>query len=448
MAATTKLPKMPRELQRICSLISTAKLEYNLFKCEHIVEGANKNLDLLFLSNSDYQNASAILEKEGYLLYMDESVEKYKKMYVKVDKVNTILTAVHLHREIAWHGVPVLDKKKVFAGSKNNFPSSEDALLIHSAHALFENFKVSAFQKELLQKYSKESKDYAYVDQHLSAFGWKKAFHQFIINHYSVKKGMILSAYLGRFFRDPSLIASPLQKAGRRIWRSISLKRRGTLIAISGVNGSGKTTLVNQVLHNYQSITKFFHGQQGYYYGWDPFLPLTKILSRTAKNNNIYQKLNQKGLDHKADWKKEAILLYDCIEYLARYYAHIYPSLRQGKLVVTDRYCYDMYAQHSYAEKSRIMKILLPLFPKPDYFFVLHADIATIMNRDKNTKVLSNSIIKSAERNVHEPQELEDQIRRYQELQNRYAGIPIETTKAISENTTQIIQKSWPSLIR
>ena len=435
--------KMPVGLRGISEQFTKEGLQYNFFKCEHLFQGVNKNLDLLFLTEVDYQKASSLLEKEGYLLYMDESVEKYKKMYVKVEKKQ--LTAVHLHREVAWHGIITLDKHKIFARAQGNFPTPEDALLIHAAHALFENFKVSPLQKELLQKYRSEAQDHRYIFQHLSPFGWKKAFEQLVSADFSVKKEMVFSAYLGRFSRNPFLMVNPLSKISEKIWRSVSLRRRGVLIALSGVNGSGKTTLVNEILRSYQPITKFLHGQQGYYYGWDPFLPLTKLLSRAAKKKNLYQKLNQ---GTKVDLKKEAILAYNFVEYLARYLWQIYPALRKGKLVVTDRYFYDLYAQHSYAEKSKIISFLLRLFPKPDHFFVLQADVAALSRRDKNNLVLSDTVTRPAERKVHLREELEHQIKKYRTLKEKYEGILIETEKDLAENTLQVIQSSWPSLAR
>ncbi len=434
--------KMPEELQKICQSFSAAGLQYNFFKCEHIFQGANKNLDLLFLNQPDYQEASSILEKEGFLLYLGENVEKYKRMYVKLDK---ILTAVHLHREIAWHGIPVLDKMLVFERAKNNIPSAEDALLIHSAHALFENFKVTSFQKELLLKYRKEANDHKYISQHLSKFGWKKAFYQLQLDDFSIKKETIAQAYIGRWKQNPFLLYNFGSKIFTVFRRKISLKRSGVLIALSGVNGSGKTTIVNETLTAYHPITKFFHGQKGYYYGWDPFLPLTKALSRAAKKKKIYQELNQH--QQKIGLKKEAIVLYNFVEYLARYFCHIYPLLRKGQLVITDRYFYDIYAQHAYAEKSKIIKPLLRLFPRPDYFCILNADVPAIINRDKNTFLLSKTAARAAQRSIHSKKDLEDQIRRYFRLKALFNGHILETVKPVPENVAEIIRLTWKSLV-
>ena len=98
-----RLRKTPSEIMRIFCLFRQHHLSYNLFKCEHIFEGANKNLDILFETTRDYATASHLLEKEGYVLYLPERIEKYKKMYTLFR--DGVATRIHLHREIAWHGI-------------------------------------------------------------------------------------------------------------------------------------------------------------------------------------------------------------------------------------------------------------------------------------------------------------------------------------------------------
>ena len=134
--------KTPVGLLKIIAILKHSNLEYNLFKCEKVFEGGWNNLDILFKDTEDYEKASVILEKNNFELYLTETVEKYKRMYVKV--FGKRLYAVHIHREVAWHGIITLNKNHIFKRQKMenklvNIPSDEDALLIHSAHILFEN---------------------------------------------------------------------------------------------------------------------------------------------------------------------------------------------------------------------------------------------------------------------------------------------------------------------
>ena len=45
--------KTPKELMKVINLFGDNKLNYILFKCEHIFNGENKNLDIIFETNKD-----------------------------------------------------------------------------------------------------------------------------------------------------------------------------------------------------------------------------------------------------------------------------------------------------------------------------------------------------------------------------------------------------------
>ncbi|MBU0615820.1 MAG: hypothetical protein KJ601_07040, partial [Nanoarchaeota archaeon] len=141
---------------------------------------------------------------------------------------------------------------------------------------------------------------------------------------------------------------------------------------------------------------------------------------------------------------KEAVLLYSFIEYYFRYLFHVCPKLRNGKLVVTDRYFYDLYGQNNYSEKSLIVPLLLKLFPKPDYTFILDADYDVLTKRDKNVKVMSKVSTRDKVRRVHKIEDLQRQRQRYAKLK----GNKINTERSVKTNVQIIIDTTWRSLIR
>lgn len=435
--------KMPVELKKICNLFDKKLLNYLFLKCEHIFEGENKNLDLLFKYTEDYNFASRILQKEGYKLYLSENDEKYKRLYVKFE--NGMLNAVHLHREISWHNLIVLNKNIIFSRCKNEFPSPEDSLLIHSAHAIFENFKVKQYDRKLLEKYKKIAKDWRYIDFHLSEYGWKKYFYRFI-RDFSVPKKMVFHAYLSCLVKEPSQWFSLTSKLIKMLSRKFSLRRKGFLITLIGVNGAGKTTIANELLKVYKPLTDFLHGQKGYYFGWDPFLPTTKFLSKINKKN-AHEK-NNKNKNNNNNRGENLKYLYLYLEYLARYWVKIYPELRKGKIVITDRYFYDLFAQTKSENKSNklLLKLLL-FFPKPDFLFVLNAPLKTITNRDKNIKIMSQSIKKNNKRIIHSDEYLCLQKNRYLFLKKILDGEYINTSSKIDKNINLIVNKTWRKAI-
>lgn len=450
--------KTPVELLKIIDLFSKNKMDYLLFKCEHVFGGKNSNLDVLFRNGQNYNNASNLLKKEGFVLYLPEKVEKYKRMFVKV--IKNQLYAIHLHREIAWHGLKVLNKELIFQRKKElneiiAVPSKEDSLLIHSAHILFENFKIKERERQLISGYLQEKNDWQYINSQLRKNGWKKGFYKFL-NRFKKDENAsnqeIIGNYLNKLIKNPSEAVYLFKKIIKHLFTKINLRRKGNLVALIGVNGAGKTTLTKETLTKYAMISNFFNGQFGYYFGWEPFLPITKIISKRLKKKNkkVFNELNKKesGLKSKFSLIKEAILVYNYIEYLSRYIFIIYPKLRTGKLVFTDRYFYDLYAQYNYAPKSKIIKLLFSIYPKPDYLFVLDAKLETITKRDKNIEIFSKTTIKSSQRKVHETDYLKEQKERYGFLCRYFDGELLNTEQPIDLNINQIIQKTWVGLVK
>ncbi|MBT4804662.1 hypothetical protein HON71_00655 [Candidatus Woesearchaeota archaeon] len=433
------------ELHRIIQIFNKNGLNYNLFKCEHIFEGENKNLDIIFRTIEDYNKASKILNKENYLLYMSEKVERYKKMYLLFKK--EVVYAIHLHREVSWHGIIVLNKEKVFERARNNIPSPEDSLLIHSAHALFENFKISSFQRKLLAKYKKETKDKNYINSQLVKFGWKKEFYKFI-KDFSITKRLIVQIYFSCLIKHPLSILTLGNKLFKYIRRKISLERKCYLIALIGVNGSGKTTLTHKLLEKYENLTRFMGiKQERYYFGWVPFSFIAKIISKMFRRKAIFKETAVKSTVIKNNQKinknkmfQELLFLYNFCEYLYRYIFTIYPKLRTRKLLISDRYFYDIYGQYPSAKKSIIVPLLFKLFPSPDLLIILDANTKTIMKRNKAGQNLK--------RNVFPKEYLDCQKERYKEISTMFNAPIIDTENKLENNIDEITSHSWNSIIK
>ncbi len=424
---------MPAELQRILGLFDQQKVSYLLFKCEHILEGKNNNLDLL-LNDEDYRKAADILQEQGYVLYMDEKAEKYKKMYVQFDGKK--VSAIHLHREVAWHGNVVLDKEKIFERAQGIFPSPEDSLLIHSAHALFENFKVKKHHLKYLKKYKHETANWNYINLQLSEFGWKKAFRNFV-REFSISPTMIMRAYLSGSLKKPANAFNLALKFIGAAKRKISFGRKGYLIALIGMNGSGKSTTKEALLASYLPLSRFVAGQYGYYYGWKPSLLGKAItLFKKDKTDKMFDQVSEEKAQH-FNLFQELLFLFVYAKFVARYFRHIYPGLRRNKLVVTDRYFYDLYGQYPYSEKSKVLSFL-PI-PKPDRLVVLDAEIDSVMKRDKAGKYC---------RVVQPREKLEGQKKRYLKVAEKNAALIINTEDDFQENISRIIKNTWKSYLK
>jgi len=446
--------KTPLKIKEIIELFHQNKIEFILFKCEHILSGKNKNLDLLFKTKEGYDKASILLENNGFVLYLSEKVEKYKKMYVKFSTEE--YTRIHLHREISWHGLIVIDKKDIFYNCKKIdpyfvLPSNEDQLIIHAAHCIFENLIFKDYQMERIRELLGKKLNKNYINERLNHYGWKKEFHHVVncVNkNKQPKKSKLILKFITHSIKKPNSWTPILLKLKNIIFRKINLRRKGCLISLIGVNGSGKTTLANEVLKAYRPLTDSVSGQKGYYFGWVPFTPWAKFLSNKLKKNyvKLFREINETKKIKRNIIKDEIFFICNYIEYLIRYLFVIYPQLRKNKLVVTDRYFYDLYGQYNNSEKSSFLPKLLLYFPKPDYTFVLDAPLDSIIKRDKNTKVMHKDVKKDKIRTVHDRDYLLKQKRRYDFILKKIKANLIDTNEKLIINKRKIIKFSWKTI--
>ena len=221
-----------------------------------------------------------------------------------------------------------------------------------------------------------------------------------------------------------------------------NIRRKGCLIVLVGVNGAGKTTLAKELLKSYKPITDFFNGQKGYYFGWNPFLPTTKLLSGVLKlkkkkifdekENEIYLKPKNISLF------SEFLFVYNYFEYLGRYLFHIYPALRRGELIICDRYFYDMKGQ--YNSKSFILPILLKSFPKANSLFILQARPSILSKRGKDNLSISGDV--KGQRKKRSFENLIIQNYNYVELLQDIDGNVIDSEKQIVDNIAEVINQT------
>ncbi len=409
----------PAGIMSFLNLFAQHQLSFLLFKCEHIFAGQNKNLDILFATDSDYRRAAQLLEQQNLAVRLSEQVEKYKTMYAGFWNKQPL--SIHLHREIAWHGLVALDKRRVFDRAQQvhqliKIPSLEDSILIHAAHALFENFKVTEKEGKylnLLNHASGKDLDQEYIAWQLRRHHWQFGFRR-VLGHYlrnpaggSLPKVTVVTAVILKLLPEPATAAYLAKKIGKRINRMFVPKRGGCLISLSGINGSGKTTLAKEVLSAYQPFLNHLGKKSKYYYfGWEPEFILTRLISRflSRRKKRLFEEINfpttnlpttnlqtanlqtanlQIAPTPRFSLFQELLYLYLFWEFYYRYWKHLRFPLQQGHLIITDRYFYDLWGQYPYASKSLIMKRLLKLFPQPDFVYLLDADLNTLVKRGK-----------------------------------------------------------------
>jgi len=449
-----KYQQTPEGIMYFLQLFTKHNISYILFKCDHIFAGQNKNLDILFETDIDYKKAAFLLEKHNFIVHLSEKIEKYKTMYVGLyDNDLTQPISIHLHREVSWHGMKALDKSPLFEHKQTItsliiIPSLEDSILIHSAHILFENFKITDKEKIYISQIDNKNINISYIRKQIKNNHWRKGFNEVIglykNNNNKIPTSTIFFCWSKKLLHEPKTSIYFLFKLIKKAKRFFSCKRKGILISLIGPNGSGKTTLTNNIYKQLQPLASHLNRQKGYYYGWDPILPTTTLARKIQGKKGAYRQLNETS---SFSLFKELIIIYTFVDYITMYLIHIFPSLKHGKIVITDRYYYDNYAQHKYSEKSRILPLLLKLFPKPNLIYVLLAPTKILTKRDKNTTLFSKTITRTSIRTVHKKEELEEQTKRYLALAQKVNATILRTDKKNEQNTTKIVEDTWNQIL-
>ena len=89
-----------------------------------------------------------------------------------------------------------------------------------------------------------------------------------------------------------------------------------------------------------------------------------------------------------------------------------------------DRYFYDMYAHYDYASRSKVFKLLMKLFPKPDYLFFLDVGAETAKKRKPEM----------------DKELLEIHSQRYLELMSLVRAKRIDTSKGLESCLEEIFE--------
>ena len=409
--------KIPEVYKLPLTILKNAKIKYLLFKQTEKHNTPIGGLDIIFKNNKDYKRALKVLQKNKYQNYLTEKNEPFKTMLVKYEK--NFMIIIHLHRRIAWLGIKTLNQEKVMERSRRMnslvyLPSKEDQVLIHAAHILFENRKITPTEKKILKNKKLDSE---YINSQLEEYKWKTNFYKLINNGkltlpikpiLNLRTQLLLKKQIFQFFTKRS-----------------SPKRKGALIALVGPNGSGKSTLAKESVKIYNKLFDRLKLKANYvYFGWNPILPTTKLLQKIPKKEMYQTATTEKTPIF--SMKYELFFTYLFIEYLITYFTKIYPKLRNRELVICDRYFYHIYGQYPYAEKSIIMQLLLKLFPKPNQTFIINTNATTLAKRRKTIDIKN----------------LKGQLNRYKQL-TKLPNSQLLKSKTLKQNQEFINNEIW-----
>ncbi|MBR1609663.1 MAG: phosphotransferase, partial [Kiritimatiellae bacterium] len=153
-------------------------------------------------------------------------------------------------------------------------------------------------------------------------------------------------------------------------------RRRPAFVAFEGADGVGKSTVMRLLVPELAKRGGF----RGYaFFHWKPVAGGMSFDSVPGDDPH-----DPRAKSPRSAAASLAYLAYHWLGFVAGYFRHVRPALKAGRLVVADRYAYDVLLDPA-RFRLRVPRALLRAFvravPKPDAAILLHAPAATIRAR-------------------------------------------------------------------
>ncbi len=148
--------------------------------------------------------------------------------------------------------------------------------------------------------------------------------------------------------------------------------RNGRLVAVVGPDGAGKTTLANTMLTSYDGPTGYIHFRP----------PIAgSLLAVPPPNPRLIPKVVEAVGNRPLGWGR---LFYNLLRFWLGYVTSIRPRLKEGMLIVADRWCYGYLAQPTalrYYGPAWLARLVVAAFPRPSLVVNLVAPVGDIAAR-------------------------------------------------------------------
>jgi len=385
------------------------------------------DLDLL-IDETKTPEFLAICRRHGFRLIRNGRLNPGKLLFLKWQSKNPLLLDVH--QKMVVRGVEYLDAKRILARrqAENDyfFPGREDHFLTLLFHNILGKGEIQAKHRAALAALLQAPLDEAYLAQHTAPYGLQKVVstvrQQFeTLQH---KKPAVQNlqrmSYRRIYRKQPINFFRRLLvqiKARTQKWFGAP---RGVLVVLLGPDGCGKSTLLRTLREKLRAAS--LPADTVYLGPWgQSVLPLQKILSRLhitpyraedkafysgkTKTREIPQGLNLWRQNFKAWLYYFAVAM----ELWFRYDKIVLPKLRQGKVVLADRYMYDLlvgYKSRSMDYHWGIRRWLCRHYPRPHLTLLLDAAPEVIHQRKPQLSFAQLTEVRQAYANFRQEYDL------------------------------------------
>ncbi len=359
-----------------------------------------------------------------------------------------------VHQRLVVRGVEYLDAQRVLLRRQAQdgyfFPAREDLLLTLLFHNLLGKGEIQAKHRPVLASLLTQNLDEPYLTQHTTDFGLQEIVARTKKDFDVLQRDTTLARRLSELSYRRLYRRRPANR-----WRRWKLtiktamqkwlgRRRGVLIVLLGPDGCGKSTLLRTLRKRLRAAAlttdTVYLGPWG-----QSLLPLQKILSylhitpyrtedKAFYSGKAAQRVTPQGLNL---WRQnlKAWLYYFAVavELGFRYWKLVLPKLRQGRIVLSDRYIYDLligYKNRPMDYHWKIRRWLCRIYPRPHLTLLLDAPPEVIHRRKPQLPVAQLAAVRQA----------------YADFRETYAWRILDTSVSV-EKTVADFERNYLELI-
>lgn len=340
-----------------------------------------ESMDTL-VAREDLPKIHQILLAEGFQKRKSQFSLKHQA-YFKLDTFDQKLQKVSFDFQVGgihWNDLPYLGEEVLAKKIKKDYfyvPANNDTFVMLLVHSILGKRYFKTKYQQILQKIEIDQKEV--IKKLAKIFNRKIALNLFNL------------ARTGQFHRMkcyPLIIYFLFKKPGRLIsftclfFRWLKWKQffaAYPLISLIGPDGAGKSTMAKKLAEflreNDKKVAVIYAGR-----GKGQILPFRKIGNQYKKKEkkrdlqNIQKRQNNFLKNRKISFKRRLLYLTAlpiyALDLLLRYWLQIMPKRRRRKVVITDRYCSDLFLMENVP--LFIKQGILKLFPKPTLIFYLY----------------------------------------------------------------------------
>lgn len=419
----------------LLNALAQHEIPYALLR-DHPEAPAIRDLDLL-IDRARLADFLRIAGQHGFQLLKSGRLNPGKKVLLRWDNDGPHI--IDLHERLIYRGYEYLDAGLVLQRRQQTggyyHLSLEDELLTLLLHNILGKAEIQAKHRDRLFALLEARLEEKYIHAHLRRYGLADLIAEIRREFVTLTRDIArVEKYrrqiLARLHYHPKMNAVRQIRIRLNEWAEKWFgAKRGVLLAFIGPDGCGKSSITNALREEFRRATL---GTDLVYLGpWGQHkLPLHDIMRKLNIKPYSPKEKNGKTASPQLSAVRRFIhfgkgtmfYLLLAVELWFRYYALALPKLRRGRIVLADRYIYDLligYKNRPLHSHQRLRAWLCRRYPKPDVAILLDAAPEVIFARKPQFEVSQLEYIR---RSYHE-------LRREFDLQTLDTSVSVETTK-------------------